>query len=122
MVEKEETMSNTITLQFLTLADIKAQARIEADFTDDDQYLMMLGKAAERKLLKDIQRSYDEVVELEGEWPMDLTMAALVLTAEWYKHREPETNQSMSTVKYTAYETFYMPYRKGTYSSADDND
>ena len=33
--------------------------------------LMMLGKAAERRLLKDIQRTYDEVVEM-GRWPMDL--------------------------------------------------
>ena len=117
---KKTKMANTITLQFLTLADIKAQARIEADFTDDDQYLMMLGKAAERRLLKDIQRTYDEVVEMEGEWPMDLTLAALLLTATWYKHREPETNQSMSVVPYTAYEGFYMPYRKGTYSSVEE--
>ena len=113
-------MSNTITLQFLTLPDIKAQARIEADFTDDDQYLMMLGKAAERRLLKDIQRTYDEVVEMEDEWPIDLTLAALLLTATWYKHREPETNQSMSVVPYTAYEGLYMPYRKGTYSSVEE--
>jgi hypothetical protein len=115
-------MANTITLQFLTLADIKAQARIEADFTDDDQYLMMLGKAAERRLLKDIQRTYDEVVEMEGEWPMDLTLAALLLTATWYKHREPEINQSMSVVPYTAYEGLYMPYRKGTYSSVEEDE
>ena len=115
-------MANTITLQFLTLADIKAQARIEADFTDDDQYLMMLGKAAERRLLKDIQRTYDEVVAMEGEWPMDLTLAALLLTATWYKHREPEINHSMSVVPYTAYEGFYMPYRKGTYSSVEEEE
>ena len=106
----------------MTLADIKAQARIEADFTDDDQYLKMLGKAAERRLLKDIQRTYDEVVEMEGEWPMDLTLAALLLTATWYKHREPETNQSMCVVPYTAYEGFYMPYRKGTYSSVEEDE
>ena len=115
-------MANTITLQFLTLPDIKAQARIEADFTDDDQYLMMLGRAAERRLLKDIQRTYDEVVEMEGEWPMDLTLAALLLTATWYKHREPEINQSRSVVPYTAYEGFYMPYRKGTYSSVEEDE
>lgn len=119
MVEKEVTMSNTITLQFLTLADIKAQARIAPDFTDEDQYLLRLGKAAERKLLKDIQRTYDEVVEMEDEWPEDLTLAALMLTAEWYKHREPDENVQMYAVPY-AYEALYMPYRKGTYSSEDE--
>jgi hypothetical protein len=112
-------MSNTITLQFLTLADIKAQARIDASFTDEDQYLLRLGKAAERKLLKDIQRTYDEVVAMEEEWPEDLTLAALMLTSHWYEHREPATNQSMSVVPY-AYEDLYMPYRKGTYSSASE--
>jgi hypothetical protein len=112
-------MANTITLQFLTLEDIKAQARIESSFTDEDSYLTNLGRAAERKLLKDIQRTYDEVVEMEGEWPEDLTLAALTLVASWYQHREPVTNQSMSVVPY-AYDALYMPYRKGTYSSEED--
>jgi hypothetical protein len=114
-------MANTITLQFLTLADIKAQVRIESSFTDDDQYLTMLGKAAERKVFKDTQRTYDEIVALEGEWPMDLTLAALLLTSHWYEHREPVTNQSMSVVPY-AYDALYMPYRKGTYSSEEEEE
>ena len=111
-------MSNTITLQFLTLADIKAQARVEHDY--EDTYLMKLGKAAERKLLKDIQRTYAEVVEMEGGWPEDLTIAALLLTSHWYQHREPTTNQSMSVVPYS-YDALYMPYRKGTYSSVEED-
>ena len=109
----------TITLQFLTLADIKKQARIESDFTLEDDYLLALGKAAERKLLKDICRTYDEVVEMEDEWPMDLTLAALMLTTSWYKTREPSEYQSMSVVPY-GYEALYMPYRKGTYSSVEE--
>ena len=115
-------MANTITLTFLTLEDMKAQARLEPSFTDEDNYLMMLGRAAERRLFKDIQRTYDEVVAMEGEWPMDLTLAALMLVASWYQHREPEINQSMSVVPYSAYEGFYMPYRKGTYSSEEEED
>ena len=114
-------MANTITLQFLTLADIKAQARIESSFTDEDNYLMKLGKAAERKVFKDTQRTYDEIVAMEGEWPIDLTIAALLLTSHWYEHREPVTNQSMAVVPY-AYEDLYMPYRKGTYSSEEEED
>lgn len=110
----------TITLQFLTLADIKKQARIESDFTLEDDYLLALGKAAERKLLKDICRTYNEVVDMEdGEWPMDLTLAALLLTTNWYKYREPVENQSLSVVPY-GYEELYMPYRKGTYSSVEE--
>lgn len=107
-----------MTLKFLSLDTIKAQARIEADFHDEDDYLMALGKAAERKLLKDICRTYDEVVEMEGEWPEDLTLAALLLTSNWYRHREPVENMSISVVPY-AYEALYFPYRKGTYSSEE---
>ena len=46
-----------IILQFLSLDDIKAQARIEADFHDEDDYLMLLGRAAERNLLNSICRT-----------------------------------------------------------------
>ena len=112
--------NNTITLQFLTLADIKAQARIEPSVTDEDQYLLRLGRAAERHLLKDIQRTYDEVVDMEGEWPEDLTLAALMLTTIWYKHREPAENAQIFMVPY-AYDNLYMPYRKGTYSSDEED-
>lgn len=112
-------MANTKEFQFLTLEEIKQQARIEPDFTEEDQYLTLLGLAAERKLLKDIQRTVDEVKEMEGgEWPDDLTVAALMLTSQWYKYREPVENMSTSVVPYS-YEALYMPYRKGTYSSAD---
>ena len=110
---------STITLQFLTLADIKAQARIESDFTDEDNYLMLLGRAAENKLLQDIQRSYAEVVTMCTEWPVDLTLAALLLTSYWYKHREAAENPSMSAIPY-GYDALYMPYRKGTYSSEEE--
>jgi hypothetical protein len=108
-----------ITLKFLTLAQIKQQARIEPSDTYEDNYLMLLGRAAERKLFQDIQRSYDEVVEMESGWPEDLTLAALLLTSQWYKHREPVEGQSMSIVPY-GYEALYMPYRKGTYSHKEE--
>ena len=112
-------MANTITLQFLTLEDIKAQTRVESDYTDDDQYLMLLGRAAERKVFNDTQRTYEEIVEIWGKWPEDLTLAALMLVASWYKNRESTTNQSMSVVAY-GYEGLYMEYRKGTYSSVEE--
>lgn len=109
-----------ITLKFLSLEKIKEQARVESDFHDEDDYLLLLGKAAERKLFQDIQRTYDEVVEQEGEWPIDLTLAALLLTSGWYKHREPAENANMYAVPY-GYEALYMPYRKGTYSSVKED-
>lgn len=106
-------------MKFLTLEKIKEQARVEHGY--EDNYLSLLGEAAEEQLLSDIQRSYDEVVEMNGgTWPNKLTLAALLLTSHWYQHREPTTNQSMSVVPY-AYEALYMPYRKGTYSSVEED-
>ena len=110
-----------ITLQFLSLDDIKAQARIEEDFHDEDEYLMLLGRAAERNLLNSICRTYEEVVAEYGEWPEDLTLAALMLTSHWYNHHEPAESVTMSVVPYT-YDLLYMPYRKGTYSSVNEED
>ena len=109
------------TFAFLTLDAIKFQCSIEPEETYWDTYLTALGKAAERKVFKDTCRTYDEILEMEGEWPSDLTLAALMLCAHWYKNREPETNQSMYSVPY-AYEALYYPYRKGTYSSVDDDE
>ena len=106
-----------ITLKFLTLDIIKEQANIDTGFHDDDDYLKLLGRAAERKLFGDICRTYEEVVEKWGEWPEDLTLAALLLTSHWYKYRENAENASISVVPYT-YEVLYWPYRKGTYSSS----
>jgi len=114
-------MANTITLEFLTMDDIKAQARVEPEFTDDDDYLKLLGRAAERKVFNDTQRTYDEIVAKWGEWPEDLTLAALMLVSHWYKNRESTTNQSMSVVPY-GYEGLYMEYRKGTYSSVEEDE
>lgn len=106
-----------IELKFLTLDLIKDQANIEADNHDHDTYLMLLGRAAERKLFGDICRTYDEVLNKWGEWPEDLTLAALLLTSNWYKYREPAENASVSVVPYT-YEALYYQYRKSTYSSS----
>ena len=111
-----------ITLKFLTLKSIKAQARIEQSFTDEDEYLLELGAAAEEQLLSDIQRTYNEVVAMNGgKWPHKLTRAALLLTSHWYKHREPVENQSMSVVPY-GYEALYMSFRKGTYSHQEEEE
>lgn len=108
-------------MTFLTLEDIKAQARIEPEDTSEDTYLLLLGRAAERKVFNDTQRTYDEIVAKWGVWPEDLTLAALLLVTNWYKNREATTNQSMSVVPY-GYEGLYMEYRKGTYSSANADD
>lgn len=112
-------MSNTNTLAFLTLDDIKAQCRIVGN--REDGILLRYGLAAERKLLKDIGRTQAEITQAEGCWPDDLTLAALMLCEQWYKYRSPVENVTLSVVPY-GYEALYYPYRKATYSSTREED
>lgn len=112
-----------ITLQFLTLEEIKEQARIEADFTEEDNYLMLLGKAAEKKVFNDLQRTYDEIVEGEEEntFPEPLILAGLMLTSYWYKNRE--SNPDKPTYDNPqGYFSLITEYRKGTYSHEENEE
>ena len=114
--------NNKNPFKFLTLDAIKFQCSIVKEEDYWDEYLTALGQAAERKIFKDTCRTYEEIKEMEdGEWPSDLSLAALMLVAHWYKNREPQSNLSMYNVGY-AYEALYMPYRKGTYSSIDEEE
>lgn len=87
-------------LKFLTLEDIRQQLRLDPEPSEETQYITHLGLTAERKVLKYISRTYDEVVEMEGEWPEDLTHAALLLVSQWYMYREPVERASLSVVPY----------------------
>lgn len=107
---------STPTLQFLTLADIKAQARIEADYTSEDGLLVRYGKAAERKIYSDTGYTYAELLELgdDGNFPEDLVTAGLMLAATWYEYRENIQNLQMYHVDYT-YNYLISDYVKHTF-------
>ena len=116
-------MAREITLQFLTLEEIKEQARIEAGFTEGDNYLMLLGKAAEKKVFNDLQHTYDEIVEGEKDntFPEPLILAGLMLTSYWYKNRE--SNPDKPTYDNPqGYFSLITEYRKGTYSHEDNEE
>lgn len=51
-------------MQYLTLAEIKKQCNIDQDFTDDDEYLTLLGDSAEDIIS---QLVGCELVQLEAE-------------------------------------------------------
>lgn len=104
------------TLQFLTLADIKSQARIDTSYTDEDSDLMRYGKAAERKILSDTGHTYAELLELgdDGNFPEDLVQAGLMLAATWYEYRENIQNLQMYHIDYT-YNVLISDYVKHTF-------
>ena len=66
----------------LTLAEVKAHLRIELSFTDEDDVLTLLEKAARLQVQNDIRREIDAAV---GE---NVKLAMLLLVGHWYRHRE----------------------------------
>lgn len=101
-------------MKFLTLPDIKAQCRIEPDFTEEDNLLELYGGAAENTLLRICNRTYGEILEKfgeDGKIPDDFTTAALLLTKHLYEHRGPTQNVPITMVPYTI-DTLVMPFMK----------
>ena len=95
-------------MKFLTLKEIKAQCRIEEDFTLEDTLLTAYGGAAENALLRVCNRTYDDLLENFGEddgeggnvVPNDFRVAALMLTKHLYEHRGPTENVPIYMVPY----------------------
>lgn len=98
-------------MKWLTLNKIKAQCRIEQDFTLEDDILTEYGEDAEEMVLNDIRRSYTELLEIYGEVPRPLVVASLLLVAASYKIREPISAQNLYNVGY-GYEKRVKPYMK----------
>ena len=90
-------------MKFLTLQDMKAQARIDPEYTAEDTLLTNYGNAAERKIFSDTGYTYEELLERgdDDNFPEDLVLAGLMLTATWYRYRENIENLSMSHVDYS---------------------
>lgn len=99
-------------LQFLTLDDIKAQCRV--DFEDDDALLAQYGRAAEDAVVRETRRSVEELTELGGgAVPQPLKLAALMLTAHFYRLREPVSGVTQDAVPY-ALDYLVKPFVKLT--------
>lgn len=96
-------------MKFLTLKEIKAQCRIEEDFTLEDTLLTAYGGAAENALLRVCNRTYDDLLENFGEddgeggkaVPTDFRLAALMLAKHLYEHRGPTENVPIYMVPYS---------------------
>ena len=110
-------MANTITLKFLTLADIKDQLRLESDYTLEDDKLLKFGKAAEETTLNYLNRgdTSDEAIasltDQYGEIPESVIEAALELVDHQYQYRGLVSPTSISTIPYN-WDLLLKPYMK----------
>jgi uncharacterized phage protein (predicted DNA packaging) len=109
---------NKSDMKWLTLEYIKKHSRI--DFDCEDDLLNIYGESAEDTVLNVIARSYTEVIELYGEVPKPLFVAALMLVEVSYTQRAPITQQNMYTVPY-AFDMMVKPYMRLASNENDNN-
>lgn len=96
-------------MKWLNLEQIKAQLRIEPDFTDEDELLEMYGESAEETLLQYLNRTYEDIMEVYGRIPAPVRHATLMLVDTSYQYRSPVSAQNMSIVPYT-FDILVKPY------------
>lgn len=100
----------------LDLALLKQHVRAD-DFTIDDSYLEHLLAAAKEYICTATNRSEAELIEIgNGELPVTLQQAVLLVAGHWYNQREAVSGVQMAEVPYTV-QALVKPYRK----LADDN-
>ena len=114
----------TYTMRWLTLEDIKEQLRIEENDTSQDNLLTRFGATAESFTLGYLQRTEDELKAMNDtdptQVPEDIVSACLLLVDLYYQHRGVISPQNMYLIDY-GYDSLVMRYRKGTYSSENEN-
>ena len=104
-------------MKFLTLKEIKAQCRIEEDFTLEDTLLESYGDAAEETVTQYLGRGKtvdDMIASLTEEYggiPKSVVNAAKMLVDTWYQHRSPASQVSICIVPYT-FDLLIKPYMK----------
>ena len=81
----------------IQLDEIKKHLNIDADFHDDDQYLMYLGQVAEDI----VQKHIDDIIENDGVVPAPLHHSVLLLICNLYDNREPVSYTSAVEVPNT---------------------
>ena len=98
-------------MKWLTLNQIKAQLRIESDFTAEDTLLESYGEAAEETLLNYLNRPYQDIIECYGRMPVTLIQASLMLVDTSYQYRSPVSVTNISVVPYT-FDILVKPYMR----------
>lgn len=72
----------------IELEDIKKHLNLDADYTDDDSYLVYLESVAEQLVEKHIDKTLEDMIAEEGEVPKPLLQAMLLMIGNFYDNRE----------------------------------
>ena len=102
---------------FLDLCVIKKHLNIDADYTDDDAYLVGLAEVAEKVVERHIDQDLDSMVDEEGELPSPLLHAMLLFIGNLYANRESVAYTTTTEVP-KSYDYLLSLYRN--YNNAND--
>ena len=94
-------MSYLIDNNILTLATLKKHLNIDADFTSDDNYILMLEEVAEELVQKHIDITFEDSVTNQGSFPIPLVHAVLLFVGNLYENRESVAFTSVNEVPKT---------------------
>lgn len=82
------------------------------DFTSDDKYLQHLLDAAEAHVIRSTHRTGEELAQMEdGNFPVELKHAILMIGAHWYNQREADSIGQMYQVP-DSLQALIKPFRK----------
>ena len=76
------------TTMYLQLYQLKKQLNIDESFHDDDEYLVDLAKVAENAIQRHIDHPLSDLEDDEGNLPMPLVHAMLLMIGTFYAKRE----------------------------------
>lgn len=106
-------------MKYLNLELIKSHLNLDADFTADDTYLVMLGGVVEEAVKMHIDDDLDKLAnDNNGVCPLPLQQAMLLLLGTYYDNRENiaySTNQEVGNT-YTYLLDLYKNY-SGAYTT-----
>ena len=112
-------------MRWLTLTDIKDQLNINQSNTLYDTKLTRKGNAAEQFVLNYLQRTEDELKAMNDEDPTKIpdiiVEATLELACSMFEHNTTYSMQNLYLVPY-GFDAMVSGYRKGTYSSVDEEE
>ena len=97
-------------MKYLTLEEIKSWSKIEYLCNDDE--LTRLGRAAERAVMKTLNRTLDDLIEKEGEdgdAPADVKQATVMLVENFYTHHGTDLDRQRWDLGY-GFEFLLKPY------------
>ncbi|AHX31506.1 hypothetical protein U876_18735 [Aeromonas hydrophila NJ-35] len=96
----------------ITVAEAKAQCRIEPESVEEDELLTGLIDAAISHIQSDINKPMVAAGEEGQVLTPALRLAALLLIGHWYTNREAVVTGTIATTLPLAYESLIHPYRE----------